>query len=1109
MRVPLMRKEEEEEEEEKEQEVYEEDDDDEDEEEGVKEEKDEEKTPTRKEGEGGRRNDDEDLAAEAGLLAGGAVEWHRNALGNGALTPGVLAPVIRVVYREESLLAWEVVHLQRTLFRRVSPNDEKRGNRKSFSSWHASLPDPLEGKSTDKQAWSRLGHYISSPLAPSGCEFRVARELLGADRFSKSPSHMMASHRPKSGESGMDRIGVAPLPPEECPIDKDEDVSLADFTPPLTTEGMAEGVDATSLLAFEGDLYDGVIIDPTCLPADGDVFLSRLRSSLGLWASQQRKGVWLKLPTENANLVPLAISEGFAYHHAELHYVMLTKWLPPTPSTLPPNASHQVGVGAFVVNDKREVLAVQEKYGFLRGKNVWKLPTGLVSQQEDIWRAAVREVKEETGIDAEFLEIITFRQAHSAAFGKSDLFMICALKPLSFEITKQDSEIEAAQWMPLDEFLGQPFLKNREMFFRMLMLCVAHLDGRYKGVRPITVPVGAEPSSTAIWTHSPFPSSRMALAWLTRASSASALSPGILLKPVGQEELSLWCGSPYAAQEGYMHRSSGWRNLMSRTPQKSLRSFHRLLLQSSSMHGNVHARTQGSTQSPARLPLLSTHITSSMLGPQGSNLVWWVERKLPQSERRLQFQQDFTPTRMSVKGSTVDTYAPAAHSWTRRVLIGEHDPCGCGSTGQQSLLHAIHVHPCSSRSRPRTLKLSPPRPISTATKSRRGDDREQEVILEGGRESMVDDRRRLEMFDEEKRGDDRAGLDAVVEGLFEGEGMNGGMGLTGGELPSRLEPGHDSGASVSRRQQSQGAEGLFEGEGMAEGNLASGELPSRPESGLGSGASISRRRRSQGRPRKMCYYFTQGKCCLLDDEEHLRQFSHELALQQSPGFRPSDIKNVRKQKFDAFLVLDLEGRVEILEFPVILIDPKSLEAVDYFHRFVKPVAMSRERINEYISGKYGRWGLERVWHDTAVPFTQVLQDFEQWALGHGLMSTGTDPQTMCMHNAAFVTCGNWDVKTKIPEQCVTSQIDLPLYFNEWINLKDVYLNFYGRNASGMKAMLNGLKIPLTGTHHVGLDDAQNIARVLVRMLSHGLVARISARRNEDKTVKFMFRRRVK
>jgi len=60
-------------------------------------------------------------------------------------------------------------------------------------------------------------------------------------------------------------------------------------------------------------------------------------------------------------------------------YVMMTKWLPTdAPNTLPPNASHQVGVGAIVVNDQQQVLVVQEANGPLRGQGVWKMPTGLV-----------------------------------------------------------------------------------------------------------------------------------------------------------------------------------------------------------------------------------------------------------------------------------------------------------------------------------------------------------------------------------------------------------------------------------------------------------------------------------------------------------------------------------------------------------------------------------------------------------------------------------------------------------------------------------------------------------------------------------------------------------
>lgn len=37
---------------------------------------------------------------------------------------------------------------------------------------------------------------------------------------------------------------------------------------------------------------------------------------------------------------------------------MLVYWIPETTNTLPANASHRVGVGAIVVNDKREVLAL-------------------------------------------------------------------------------------------------------------------------------------------------------------------------------------------------------------------------------------------------------------------------------------------------------------------------------------------------------------------------------------------------------------------------------------------------------------------------------------------------------------------------------------------------------------------------------------------------------------------------------------------------------------------------------------------------------------------------------------------------------------------------------
>ncbi|KAG0569613.1 hypothetical protein M758_6G099000 [Ceratodon purpureus] len=222
------------------------------------------------------------------------------------------------------------------------------------------------------------------------------------------------------------------------------------------------------------DKFGGLIIDSPSLPRDTSVFLHSLQHSLVKWKAQGKRGVWLKLPLDQSELVHLAIQEGFKYHHAESTYVMLVTWLADdVPSTIPANASHQVGVGAFVLNSKGEVLAVQEKSGVFQGGSIWKMPTGSVNQGEDIFAGAIREVKEETGIDTEFVQVVGFRQAHKVAFEKSDIFFLCVLRPLTSGITVQDTELTAAKWMPLAEFREQDYLKQRKMLKKMLDVCIA------------------------------------------------------------------------------------------------------------------------------------------------------------------------------------------------------------------------------------------------------------------------------------------------------------------------------------------------------------------------------------------------------------------------------------------------------------------------------------------------------------------------------------------------------------------------------------------------------------------------------------------------------------
>ncbi|GLT31039.1 hypothetical protein SLA2020_058060 [Shorea laevis] len=249
------------------------------------------------------------------------------------------------------------------------------------------------------------------------------------------------------------------------------------------SEVWKNGIPHGELLPATSDNDGGVIVDMQ-EPMDSDAFLTALRTSMLKWKRQGKKGVWIRLPIGLANLVETAVREGFGYHHAEPTYLMLVYWIPKTENTLPPNASHRVGVGAIVFNENRELLVVQEKTGRFRGTGFWKIPTGIVEQGEDIFKAVVREVKEETGIDTEFLEVLGLRQSHKSFFEKSDLFIICMLRPLSFDLQMQEQEIDAVQWMPFEEYAAQPFAQKHERFRYITELCLAKLDRAYAGFFP-------------------------------------------------------------------------------------------------------------------------------------------------------------------------------------------------------------------------------------------------------------------------------------------------------------------------------------------------------------------------------------------------------------------------------------------------------------------------------------------------------------------------------------------------------------------------------------------------------------------------------------------------
>ena len=66
---------------------------------------------------------------------------------------------------------------------------------------------------------------------------------------------------------------------------------------------------------------------------------------------------------------------------------------------------------------------------------------------EDIADAARREVFEETGIECEFVCVLTYRHQHNFRWRCSDFYFICLMKALSTDIKRCTSEISECKWM--------------------------------------------------------------------------------------------------------------------------------------------------------------------------------------------------------------------------------------------------------------------------------------------------------------------------------------------------------------------------------------------------------------------------------------------------------------------------------------------------------------------------------------------------------------------------------------------------------------------------------------------------------------------------------------
>jgi 8-oxo-dGTP pyrophosphatase MutT (NUDIX family) len=212
--------------------------------------------------------------------------------------------------------------------------------------------------------------------------------------------------------------------------------------------------DPSDILAAEENPFGGILPRPDELDADAGRFATRLQLSLAAWREAGYRVVWLEIPLDRAALVPVAVDAGFRYHHASSEYAMLTLALEEG-AFIPGYSTHYIGAGGVVINDDDELLVVRERYHKdPKRPPRFKLPGGQLDPAEHLAECVVREVLEETGVETRFDALVCFRHWHGYRYGKSDIYFVCRLRPLSRQITICEREIAESRWMPVAEYLA-------------------------------------------------------------------------------------------------------------------------------------------------------------------------------------------------------------------------------------------------------------------------------------------------------------------------------------------------------------------------------------------------------------------------------------------------------------------------------------------------------------------------------------------------------------------------------------------------------------------------------------------------------------------------------
>ncbi|MBD2595395.1 exonuclease domain-containing protein [Nostoc spongiaeforme FACHB-130] len=179
-------------------------------------------------------------------------------------------------------------------------------------------------------------------------------------------------------------------------------------------------------------------------------------------------------------------------------------------------------------------------------------------------------------------------------------------------------------------------------------------------------------------------------------------------------------------------------------------------------------------------------------------------------------------------------------------------------------------------------------------------------------------------------------------------------------------------------------------------------------------------------------------------------------------------------QYDYLLVLDLEAtccdqgtikryEMEIIEIGAVMVEAQTLKIIDEFQTFIKPVRYPT--LTEFCKSLTS---ITQTQVEQAPEYPEAIAMLQKWLSNYP--------------NAVFGSWGDYD-RNQFKQDSKFHNLPFPIAYPH-VNLKQQFSDSQGLSKRyGMVEALQLVNIELNGTHHRGIDDARNIAKLLPWILN--------------------------